>query len=76
MPTFLPCSGTHSVQAQFVNIVSLATMDTLSYITVIADKKRRIFATFPPGHKPSSMSGEIFDSKGAAILRLEDWACT
>ena len=51
-------------------------MNFLEYATVVADKKRRAFATFPPGHKLAPVDGEVFPSKDAAILRLKNWSCT
>ena len=59
-----------------VKTVSLVIMDTLEYITAIADKKRCAFAIFSPDHKRPYISGEIFNNKDAVILRLKDWSCT
>ena len=51
-------------------------MDTIEYTTIIANKKRRAFATFPASRKCAPVDGAIFPDKDAAILRLKNWSCT
>lgn len=51
-------------------------MDTIEYTTIIAEKKRRAFATFPAPHKCAPVDGEMFYDKDAAILRLKNWSCS
>ena len=51
-------------------------MNTIQYAAAVTDKKKRAFATFPAAHKRPPVSGEVFPSKDAAILRLKDWSCT
>ena len=46
-------------------------MNTIEYAATVADKKRRVFATFPAAHKRAPISGEVFSSKDAIILRLK-----
>ena len=45
-------------------------VNTLEYTTVVADEKRRAFATVPPTH----VNDEVFFRKDAATLRPKDWS--
>ena len=73
MPTFLPYPRILSKPNFY--FAHPYSMNTIEYAATVADKKRRVFATFPAAYKRASISGEVFSSKDAAILRLKDWSC-